>query len=63
MSNKSITNPININGNISYKGNMKHGKFWEISYSFVSLYFYTVNLDEDIAPESFSLKINLRSLW
>ena len=32
-------------------------------YSFVSLYFYTVNLDEDIAPESFSLKINLRSLW
>ena len=50
MSNKSITNPININGNISYKGNMKHGKFWEISYSFVSLYFYTVNLDEDICP-------------
>ena len=54
--------PININGNVSYEGNLKHGKYKRDS--LVSWFFlFTGNRDMAIAGESFSFKTILRSSW
>ena len=54
--------PININGNVSYEGNLKHGKYK--CDSLVSCFFlFTRNRDIAIARESFSFKTILRSSW
>ena len=57
---RSSLPPININGNISYEGILKHKKYrCDSSVSF--FYLFIVNYDEGIARESFSFKINLHS--
>jgi hypothetical protein len=59
FSNTIISTPININGNISYEGILKHRKYR--CHSLVLFILFIMNYDEGIARESFSFKIILRS--
>ena len=60
FSNTIISTHININGNISYEGILKHRKYR--CDSLVSFFLFIVNYDKGITHESFSFKIVLNSI-